>query len=117
MVVINIDVKENDDMRTKPTLWLLCLIVFLTILAAGAQAQPREVTGQVMGKAGDAKGLVGITLSGPKRYMAMTNSMGEFRVQNVERGRYTVTVTQGNNVQRFIVDIDGSKVLPLQVKW
>jgi hypothetical protein len=47
----------------------------------------------------------------------MTNSLGEFTVKNVQKGPYTVTVSQGNKVQSFQVDIDGVSHLDLRVKW
>ena len=103
-------------MRKKFGLALLVLMVLISLVPAWAQAQG-TITGNVTGKAGDLKRLAGITLDGPNRYVSMTNSRGEFRVQNVLPGQYTVTVTQSSNVQRFIVHIDGNNKLDLQVGW
>ncbi len=61
--------------------------------------------------------MAGVTFNGPSRYVAMTNSMGEFKVQNVVKGKYTVTVSQGNKVQGFMVDIDGLDRLDFKVGW
>jgi hypothetical protein len=104
-------------MRKISTLALLVMLVFSLTAPAWAQAGGKEITGRVTGRLGDAKGLASVTLSGPNTYTAMTNSTGAFRVRNVVKGQYTVSVTQGNNVQRFVVDINGSNRLDLGVKW
>jgi hypothetical protein len=109
--------EEDYSMRQKSVAWLLVLIAFVTILVVGAYAQTIAISGKVMGKAGDPKRLAGITLEGPNRYMAMTNSMGEFRVQNVVPGQYTVTIRQGNNMQRLMVNIGDGNPLNLEVTW
>jgi hypothetical protein len=102
-------------MRKPSALALLVVIMYFLLLPLSAFAA--VITGRVTGKAGDAKGLTSVTLNGPNAYSAMTNSTGDFRVQNVVKGRYTVTVSQGNNVQRFVVDIDGTPRLDLRVRW
>jgi len=103
-------------MRKRSALFLVLMGLFL-LMPIWAQAAGKEITGRVTGQAGDAKGLASVTLSGPNAYTAMTNSTGDFRVQNVVKGRYTVSVAQGNNVQRFVVDINGSPRLDLRVRW
>jgi hypothetical protein len=104
-------------MKSKSALFLLVLIVFLSPLSAMAQEQGEEITGKVTGAAQDPKGFAGVTFNGPNRYVSMTNSMGEFVVKNVKKGRYTVTVSQGNKTQSFNVDIDGMNKLNLMVRW
>jgi hypothetical protein len=93
---------------------LIALVILFYIWAPKAQAE--TVTGTVVGKAGDLKSMAGITLEGPNRYMSMTNT-GKFNIENVKPGRYTITVTQGNYVQKFNVNIDGNSNLDLQVRW
>lgn len=104
-------------MRRKFVLSVLALSVLVMLLPSLAQAQGRTITGLVTGTAGDYKSLASITLEGPNRYLALANSVGQFKVENVLPGRYTVTVRQGNNVQKFIVDLDGSPTLELAVRW
>ena len=104
-------------MKIKPALLLFLLIMFLTSSIAAAQQPGKDLTGKVTGAAQDPKGFVGVTFNGPNRYVSMTNSMGEFTVKNVKKGQYTVTVSQGNKVQSFNVDIDGVTNVDLRVKW
>ena len=104
-------------MRKISTLALLVVLVLSLLVSAWAQTGGNEITGRVTGRMGDAKGLASVTLSGPNTYTAMTNSTGEFRVRNVVKGKYTVSVAQGNNVQRFVVDIEGNNRLDLGVRW
>jgi pectate lyase len=104
-------------MKRSPALFLFILLIFLTAGIAAAQEQGKEITGKVTGAAQDPKGFAGVTFNGPKRYVSMTNSVGEFTVKNVQKGQYTVTVSQGNKVQSFKVDIDGISNLDLRVKW
>lgn len=104
-------------MKSKPALVLFFLMIFLTAAIATAQGQGKEITGKVTGAAQDPKGFAGVTFNGPNRYVSMTNSMGEFTVKNVKKGQYTVTVSQGNKVQSFNVNIDGVTNLDLRVKW
>ncbi len=101
----------------KPALVLVILLIFLTATSAAAQEKGIEITGQVTGAAQDPKGFAGVTFNGPNRYVSMTNSTGEFTVKNAKKGEYTVTVTQGNKVQSFKVNIDGASNLDLKVKW
>jgi hypothetical protein len=104
-------------MKRGPALLLFILLIFLTAALAAAQDQGKELSGKVTGLAQDPKGFAGVTFNGPKRYVSMTNSLGEFTVKNVQKGPYTVTVSQGNKVQSFQVDIDGVSHLDLRVKW
>ena len=104
-------------MKLKPALLLVFLMIFLTASMASAQGPGKEISGNVTGKAGDPKGLAGVTFKGSTRYVAMTNSMGEFKIQNVVKGKYTVTVSQGNKVQGFMVDIDGLDKFDFKVGW
>jgi hypothetical protein len=94
---------------------LIALVILFSIWAPKAQAE--TVTGTVVGKAGDLKSMAGITLEGPNRYMSMTNTAGEFNIENVKPGRYTISVTQGNYVQKFNVNIDGNNNVDLKVRW
>ena len=104
-------------MKSKFALFILFLIILLTPLSVTAQQQAKEITGKVTGATQDPKGFAGVTFNGPNRYVTMTNSTGEFTVKNVKRGRYTVTVSQGNKKQSFNVDIDGMNSLDLRVRW
>lgn len=107
-------------MQKKYGLGFLILIVMITLLPLGtvrAQRATVTVTGTVVGRAGDMKSLAGITLEGPNRYMALTNSEGKFRIGNVTPGRYTVTVAKGNYVQKFNVNIGRNNILDLRVRW
>ncbi len=104
-------------MKRSPALLWFILLIFLTVAIAAAQEQGKEISGKVTGTAQDPKGFAGVTFNGPKRYVSMTNSTGQFTVKNVKKGRYTVTVSQGNKVQSFNVDIDGASNLDLRVKW
>ncbi len=104
-------------MKRSPALLLFILLIFLTAAIAADPEQGKEITGRVTGAAQDPKGFAGVTFNGPKRYVSMTNSTGEFTVKNVKKGQYTVTVSQGNKVQSFNVDIDGVSNLNLRVKW
>lgn len=104
-------------MKRSPALLWFILLIFLTAAIAAAQEKGKEITGKVTGAAQDPKGFAGVTFNGPQRYVSMTNSTGQFTVKNVKKGRYTVTVSQGNKVQSFNVDIDGASNLDLRVKW
>jgi len=104
-------------MKRKSSFFLILLIIILTASSAIAQGPGKEITGRVIGNAGDPKGFAGVTFNGARRYVSMTNSVGEFRLKNVEKGQYTVTVSQSNKVQRFMVEIDGSTTLDLKVGW
>lgn len=108
-------------MRKQPIWWILCFvfsITFLPITLLAAQAQPRtiDLSGQVKGTDGDPKKFARVQLEGPGSYIALTNSEGKFSFKNVIPGRYRVTVTQGNNVQKFSLTIEVD-TLELVVKW
>ncbi len=104
-------------MKLKSAWLMFFLLILLTAAIAAAQEQGKEITGKVTGAAQDPKGFVGVTFNGPNRYVSMTNSTGEFTVKNVKPGKYTVTVTQGNKVQSFNLDVDGMTHFDLPVKW
>ncbi len=103
-------------MKIKTALSLVFLIVFLVTFTASVQGQ-RGLTGRVTGQSGDTKDYAGVTLIGPGKYSVMTDSKGEFSLPNFIGGRYTVTIRQGNNLQKFIVNIDGTGRLDLNVRW
>jgi hypothetical protein len=105
-------------MPNKRYLRLIVLIaIFFLFTLWTSEAQAGTVTGTVVGRAGDLKSMAGIILEGPNRYMSMTNTAGQFNIENVKPGRYTLTVTQGNYVQKFNVSIDGNNTLDLRVRW
>lgn len=105
-------------MRKKGGLALITIMVAILLVPFWVQkAQGETLTGTVAGRAGELKSMAGISLEGPNRYMSMTNSEGRFRIENVNPGRYTLTVTQGNYVQKFNVNIDANKTLNLNVRW
>lgn len=104
-------------MKLKPALWLVFLLIFLAASMGMAQEAGKEISGKVTGKAGDPKGFAGVTFNGPTRYVAMTNSMGDFKVPKVATGKYTVSVSQGNKVQGFMVDVNGSDKFDFKVGW
>jgi len=81
------------------------ILVSAALLAAQGQPQSVDVRGQVKGMREDPKSFARVQLSGPGSYIALTNSNGEFSIQNVIPGRYGVTVTQGRNVQKFSIVI------------
>ncbi len=97
---------------------IMVAIMLVPLWAQKAQGETVTVTGTVVGKAGEMKSMAGISLEGPNRYMSMTNSEGRFRIENVNTGRYTLTVTQGNYVQKFNATIDANNNnLNLNVRW
>jgi hypothetical protein len=107
-------------MPKKISLALSVLIVLSMLLSLGAppaQGATVTVTGTVVGRAGDLKSLAGITLQGPRRYISLTNSSGSFTIKRIIPGRYTLTVSQGNYVQRFNVNIRHNQRLNLRVRW
>ncbi|MFZ5449449.1 MAG: carboxypeptidase-like regulatory domain-containing protein [Thermodesulfobacteriota bacterium] len=105
-------------MRNKGGLAFMVVMVAIMLVPLWVQkAQGETVTGMVLGRAGEMKSMAGISMEGPSRYMSMTNSEGEFRIKNVKPGRYTLTVTQGNYVQKFNVNIEGNQTLNLKVRW
>jgi hypothetical protein len=103
-------------MKIKTALSFVVLIAFLVTFTASVQGQ-KGLTGRVTGQSGDTKEYAGVTIIGPGKYSVMTDPKGEFSLPNFKGGRYTVTVRQGNNLQKFIVDIDATGRLDLKVKW
>ena len=102
-------------MKIKTALSLAFLIVFLVTFTASVQGQ-QGLTGTVTGQNGDTKEYAGVTLLGQNgKYSVMTDSKGKFSLPNFTAGRYTVTIRQGNNLQKFIVDIDHT--VDLKVRW
>ncbi len=103
-------------MKVKTALFLVFLMVFSVTFTAAVPGQG-GLTGRITGQNGDTKEYAGVTLIGPGKYSVMTDSKGEFSLPNFTGGRYTVTIRQGNNLQKFIVNIDGTGRLDLNVKW
>jgi Carboxypeptidase regulatory-like domain len=109
---------KGNEMGKKHYLRFMALLTLVILLLLWSlQVQAETVTGTVVGRAGELKSMAGITLEGQNRYMSMTNTTGQFTIENVKPGRYTLTVTQGNYVQKFNVSIDGNNTLDLRVRW
>ena len=109
----------------KVRVWRMYLLVgafllFLLLIVSRDALAPNNgitVTGHVKGfEKNGPKQFVSVSLEGPGRYAAITNSMGTFTIQNVTPGRYTIRVRQGDLVAEFTRDVDGS-VINLIVKW
>jgi len=95
---------------------ILVLVLLLTALTAGLEAQSADVQGTVKGAKGNPKSSASVKLTGPGNYIAVTNVRGQFFIRQVNPGTYTVTVRQGNNYQEFIKRIPGDD-LDLKVTW
>ena len=94
------------------------LFVFaLVVLAQISWAQGATISGSVKDKQNNPKSYVSVIFEGPQRYVAMTDGEGRFRVGNVQNGTYSVTVRQGDNVQKFSSRIEGQRELNLVVTW
>jgi hypothetical protein len=74
------------------------------------------VTGHVKGGGGDPKQFCSVSLDGPERYVASTDTEGAFAIPSVKPGRYTIRVRQGDHVAEFSREV-GSGALDLAVKW
>ncbi len=104
----------------KQTLCFVSAITFFLLTFLGAQGQPTpiNVSGEVRGVDGLPKRFARVQLDGKGSYVAITNTRGEFSINNVIPGRYTVTITQGDNVQKFSMDLkDGPTPRKIIVKW
>ncbi len=91
-----------------PLCWMLS--------APGAFAQAQKLEGSVKGQSGDPKQFVTVALDGPARYVAVTNALGKFALEDVLPGHYAVRVQQGDYVQEFSREIRGER-LDLKVHW
>jgi hypothetical protein len=94
------------------------LVIVLGIVGAYAQPTAIDVAGQVTGADGMPKRFARVQMEGPGNYVAITNTRGQFSINNVNPGRYVATVTQGDNIQRLPVVIDkGTMPVKIAVKW
>lgn len=109
--------EDGEEMRKQHQWRILCFVFSLVFLADQADSQQLTVSGEVRGAHGDAKKFVRVQLEGPKSYISLTDANGNFSVGNVIPGRYLVTVTQGDNVQRFPNKIITADLLQLNVPW
>lgn len=105
-------------MKRQLVLAVICLMFIIGPSFVMGQAPVGElaVTGQVRGASGDTKSFVRVQLEGPGRYVALTNSKGQFSLQGVVPGQYRITVTQSGKVQTFTMPIEQGQV-DLVVKW
>lgn len=95
------------------------LIVMVLVLLLGQVAEGQvAVSGQVRGRQGAPKSSVRVQLEGPGRYVALTDNSGNFSVQNVQPGEYSITVVERNRIQKFYFQIHpGTGPLNLVVDW
>lgn len=104
----------------------LALSMLLAVFAAAAPLalgmapaygqQQVDLQGQVKGKSGDPKAFARIELSGPGRYVVMSDGQGRYTIADVQTGQYTVTVRQGGSFQVFRSRIDSDR-LDFTVGW
>lgn len=99
--------------RVAATLVLLASLLLSTAAVAQGEA---TVSGHVKGNGGDPKQFSSVSLDGPGRYVATTDTEGAFAIPNVKPGRYTIRVRQGDHLAEFSRDI-GSGALDLVVRW
>ena len=99
--------------RVISSLILVGLVMPLT--AALSQAPP--VHGTVKGNQGDAKQFASVSLEGPGQYAAITDANGNFVIQEVSAGTYTVRVRQGERRRDFPNVKVGDQSLDLTVDW
>jgi hypothetical protein len=108
------------DLRRLALSILLALLSAAGPLASGVRPvygqQQVKLEGQVKGKTGDPKAFARIELTGPGRYVVMSDGQGRYTIAQVQTGEYTVTVRQGGNFQVFRPKIDSGR-LDLTVGW
>ena len=94
------------------------IVVMCAVMMASGQPTARHLSGEVSGADGMPKRFARVQLEGPGNYMAITNTRGEFSINNVQPGRYVATVTQGDNTQKMPVSIgQEATAVKLTVKW
>ena len=104
----------------RSTIRLASRLVLVAALLASVGAAPQEevtVSGRVTGSARDAKQFASVSLAGPGRYAATTDTEGKFTIAKVKSGTYTIQVRQGDNVAEFSRNLDGKALIDLVVKW
>jgi len=108
----------NTFKKRKLNLCSAILVIVLNVVGVYGQPTALDVGGQVTGADGMPKRFARIQLEGPGNYVAITNTRGQFSVNNVNPGRYVATVTQGDNIQRLPVVIDKTTIpVKIIVKW
>jgi len=106
--------KIMSRLRLTGTLVIFLAAVLLT-LPVGAQERV-DVQGVVRGRDGSPQMRAAVQLSGPQRYVGVTNPQGEFSLRNVEVGDYVVTVIQGDKMHRSAMKVTGG-TLDIRVPW
>lgn len=101
-------------MRT--ILLLLADLILFCLTGATVLGEGKGVTGVVIGRDGAPKALVGINLTGPDSFTALTDSEGRFQLGQLTPGCYLVTVSQRTNRQQFIYELRGGEHLKLEVR-
>lgn len=95
--------------------FLVLALVLVTCLTTLAASKTITVKGSVRGRDGTPKIAASVKLNGPGNYIALTNSEGDFVINNVIPGTYKVTVFLSNHYQQFSRQVPGP--LDLVVNW
>jgi hypothetical protein len=108
--------EEEAGMRHKHLWVITTFILILSVMVTPAWPQGMEIRGTITGRDGLPKGQVSINLQGPKRFITISNSKGEFVLRGVEPGVYVVTLMQADKMHKFSLNITG-QTLDLRVPW
>src|SRR5262245_54161866 len=95
----------------------LTLIGLVMLLGAALPQTRPPVHGTVKGSQGDPKQFASVSLEGPGQYAAITDANGNFVIQEVSAGTYTVHVRQGERRGDFSNIKVGDQSLDLTVDW
>ena len=109
---------ENTFKKVRMSLFYAIIVIILSLVAVYGQPAALNVGGQVTGADGMPKRFARVQLEGPGNYVAITNTRGQFSVNNVNPGKYIATITQGDNIQKLPITIDkGTIPVKIAVKW
>ncbi len=99
---------------------IVCLLLAIAIVAGPETVMAGTIiaTGRVKGLDETPKPFVSVSLVGPRRYSAMTNAEGAFRIRDVVPGKYEIRVRRGDFLSVFSRVVDQKGIIEdLIVKW